>query len=237
MTELFHGTWWDLHKNEPPEEVINGRFTQLFPDLKPAHFDPADLRRLAGAMTSKQERRPTRETERDPEEDPEISAAYTYLGQFVDHDLTFDPTSQLREFLNPNADRHGLADFRSPRFDLDNLYGRGPDDQPYMYEPDGIRMLLGEPMSGNPYDPGSRQLPRGPSGRGAHRRSAQRREPHRGAVSRRLPAIPQPGRQAPGRTGHLRAGSGAGSTALPVDAGHRLPAHRRKPRDVHERLP
>ena len=56
-------------------------------------------------------------------------------------------------------------DFRTPRFDLDNLYGRGPDDQPYMYKKDGIRMLLGERMSGNPFDPGAVQLPRGPSGR------------------------------------------------------------------------
>ena len=56
-------------------------------------------------------------------------------------------------------------DFRTPRFDLDNLYGRGPDDQPYMYRKDGIRMLLGEPMSGDPFDPGAVQLPRGPSGR------------------------------------------------------------------------
>jgi hypothetical protein len=164
MTGLFHGTWWDIHRKEPPDEVMNGRFTQLFPDREPARYDPADLRRLAGAMTSPQERRPTPETERDPEEDSEIPAAYTYLGQFIDHDLTFDPTSQLREFLTPDQ-VDALADFRTPRFDLDSLYGRGPADQPYLYEPDGIRVLLGEPMSGNPYDPGARQLPRGPNGR------------------------------------------------------------------------
>jgi hypothetical protein len=98
------------------------------------------------------------------EEDRVITAAYTYLGQFVDHDLTFDPTSSLRESLNPEQIGK-LADFRTPRFDLDNLYGRGPDDQPYMYDPDGIRMLLGEPLSGNPDDPGAVQVPRGPSGR------------------------------------------------------------------------
>ena len=56
-------------------------------------------------------------------------------------------------------------DFRTPRFDLDNLYGRGPDDQPYLYEKDGVRMLLGEPMSGDPFDPDAVQLPRGPNGR------------------------------------------------------------------------
>jgi hypothetical protein len=143
---------------------MNGRFIQLLQGLEPAHDDQKDLRKLAEKMTSKQERRPTPETERDPEEDREIHAAYTYLGQFVDHDITFDPTSQLREFLNPEQIAR-LADFRTPRLDLDNLYGRGPDDQPYMYERDRISMLLGEPMSGNPYDHASCQVPRGPNGR------------------------------------------------------------------------
>src|SRR6266487_3115713 len=91
-------------------ELFNGRFTQLFPCLNAAHFDEAHLLRLAGVMTAKQERRPTLETERDPEEDPKITAAYTYLGQFIDHDLTFDPTSQLRQFLSPK-EINGLADF------------------------------------------------------------------------------------------------------------------------------
>jgi hypothetical protein len=104
------------------------------------------------------------DTEPDPEENPGIPAAYTYLGQFVDHDLTFDPISHLRETLT-GAQLRALVDFRTPSFDLDNLYGRGPDDQPYMYKKDGIRMLLGERMMGDPFDPGAVQLPRGPSGR------------------------------------------------------------------------
>jgi hypothetical protein len=126
---------------------------------------PTDLRRLARAMTADQEvPKPTPEGDPDPEEDPEISAAYTYLGQFTDHDLTFDPTSRLREMLTAE-ELSRLADFRTPRFDLDNLYGRGPDDQPYLYEPDSIHMLLGERLSGNPFDPDARDLPRGPNGR------------------------------------------------------------------------
>ena len=139
-----------------------GRFTRLIP--VGAEFAEDDLRRLAEKMTATQEPTPTPEGKRDPEEDPTITAAYTYLGQFVDHDLTFDPTSRLREALT-GEELEVLADFRTPRFDLDNLYGRGPDDQPYLYDQDGIRMLLGEPMSGNPYDPDARQVPRGPNRR------------------------------------------------------------------------
>jgi hypothetical protein len=63
-------------------------------------------------------------------DNPRIPAAYTYLGQFIDHDITFDPTSQLQRFNDPDA----LVDFRTPRYDLDSLYGRGPADSPYLFE-------------------------------------------------------------------------------------------------------
>ena len=56
-------------------------------------------------------------------------------------------------------------DFRTPRFDLDNLYGRGPDDQPYMYDDDRVHLLPGAPIPGNAFDPGAVHLPRGPNGR------------------------------------------------------------------------
>ncbi len=75
---------------------------------------------------------------RDDEENTGIHAGYTYLGQFIDHDITFDPASSLMKQNDPDA----LEDFRTPRFDLDNIYGRGPDDQPYLYESDGKKLLL-----------------------------------------------------------------------------------------------
>jgi Animal haem peroxidase len=161
---LYHGTWWDLKKGDSLDRLTTGRFTTLLPELCAADFDPADLRLLASEMTSRQERKPAREAGLDPEEDRTITAAYTYLGQFVDHDITFDPTSRLRESLDREQIAK-LADFRTPRLDLDSLYGRGPDDQPYLYARDGIRMLLGESMSGNPHDPDARQVPRGPNRR------------------------------------------------------------------------
>jgi hypothetical protein len=156
-----HGTWWDLKKADPPDQVMTGRFTRLFPDLPGARFNQHELQLLAEAMTA-----PAEESgpEAEAEENRTIPAAYTYLGQFADHDITFDPISHLRETLSP-AQLNALVDFRTPRFDLDNLYGRGPDDQPYMYEEDGIHLLPGEAMLGHPFDPGAVQLPRGPSGR------------------------------------------------------------------------
>jgi len=75
-----------------------------------------------------------------------LPAGYTYFGQFVDHDITFDPVSSLMRQDDPDA----LVDYRTPRFDLDNLYGRGPSDQPYLYQPDGLHLTLGKPVSEDP---------------------------------------------------------------------------------------
>jgi hypothetical protein len=71
------------------------------------------------------------EQERD-DENPTIPAGYTYLGQFIDHDITFDPVSSLQAENDPDA----LEDFRTPRLDLDSLYGRGLVDQAYLYNQD-----------------------------------------------------------------------------------------------------
>ena len=99
---------------------------------------------------------PTPETEHDDEENTGIRAGYTYLGQFIDHDLTFDPVSSLDRQTDPKA----LEDFRTPRFDLDNVYGRGPSDQPYLYRNDGLHMLLGDRLEGADNDPNARGVPR-----------------------------------------------------------------------------
>jgi len=72
------------------------------------------------------------------EENPDIPAGYTYLAQFVDHDITFDATSQLEGPNDPGA----LVNLRSPRLDLDSVYGSGPVDQPYLYDAAGTRLLL-----------------------------------------------------------------------------------------------
>src|SRR5438105_11088099 len=111
---------------------------------------------LGAAMTAESEANQTPETEVDDEENTGISAGYTYLGQFIDHHLTFDPASSLERQNDPDA----LVDFRTPRFDLDSLYGRGPSDQPYLYQEDGLRMLLGRKLTGNPNDPNTHDLPR-----------------------------------------------------------------------------
>lgn len=136
---------------------FEGRFGRLFRTLPAADHRPEDLVALGNRMVADPDP-PTPEDQVPPdaEENPVISAGYTYLGQFIDHDLTFDPASSLQKQNDPD----GLVDFRSPRFDLDNVYGRGPDDQPYLYADDGVHMLLGRRLSGSETDPLARDVPR-----------------------------------------------------------------------------
>jgi hypothetical protein len=151
---------------------FEGRFGRMFRTLAPASFLKNDLKELAARMVADAEADPTPETEQDDEENvgadptsPAVAAGFTYLGQFIDHDLTFDPASSLERRNDPDA----LVDFRTPRFDLDSVYGRGPDDQPYLYEDDGVRMRLGRALTGNPADAKSRDLPRTDAATGARR--------------------------------------------------------------------
>src|SRR5207245_214049 len=127
-------------------DQFEGRFGRMFRTLPPAQFDAGVLHDLASAMTAEFEATPTPETEADDEENTGISAGYTYLGQFIDHDLTFDPVSSLQRQNDPAA----LVDFRTPRFDLDCVYGRGPSDQAYLYRADGLKMLQGDPLTAIP---------------------------------------------------------------------------------------
>ncbi len=58
-----------------------------------------------------------------------IPAGFTYFGQFVDHDITFDVSSSL----DTNTDANTINNMRSPTLDLDSLYGRGPGLDPFLY--------------------------------------------------------------------------------------------------------
>jgi Animal haem peroxidase len=50
----------------------------------------------------------------------DMTVGFTFLGQFIDHDLTFDPMPiECGQTASPNL--------RTRFFDLDSVYGRGPD--------------------------------------------------------------------------------------------------------------
>jgi hypothetical protein len=59
-----------------------------------------------------------------------MTAGVTFIGQFLDHDITLDPKSKILENSTPRS----TTNFRTPAFDLDSLYGGGPDTSPELYE-------------------------------------------------------------------------------------------------------
>jgi hypothetical protein len=59
---------------------------------------------------------------------PTHTAGTTFMGQFMDHDMTFDLSSRLGVPTEPGAS----ANSRTPAFDLDSVYGAGP------YGPDAV---------------------------------------------------------------------------------------------------
>jgi hypothetical protein len=101
----------------------------MFRELPPFAPTDAALKKLADSMT---------DVAGADGDNPDIDSGYTYLGQFVDHDITFDPVSSLDRVNDPDA----LNTFRTPRFDLDCLYGRGQADSPYLYDQEDPASLL-----------------------------------------------------------------------------------------------
>jgi hypothetical protein len=149
-------------------QLFTGRFGRMFRTLPAADFSDQALAMLAGAMVAEEEEEVTPESKDDAEENQGIDAGFTYLGQFIDHDLTFDPMSSLQKQNDPDE----LTNFRTPRFDLDSVYGRGPADQPYLYEDDGLTLKLGRRLTGaEAFDPNARDLPRHKSETGARARA------------------------------------------------------------------
>jgi Animal haem peroxidase len=58
------------------------------------------------------------------------TAGTTFVGQFMDHDMTFDLTSRLGRATEPAAS----PNLRTPALDLDSVYGGGPHADPELYE-------------------------------------------------------------------------------------------------------
>jgi hypothetical protein len=95
-----------------------------------------------------------------PDQDSVIPAGYTYLGQFVDHDLTMDKTVTV---LGSDLTVDELIQGRSPSLDLDSLYGRGPAEQPELFS-DGIHLKVGRTaVAGDLPELDGFDLPRDPS--------------------------------------------------------------------------
>ena len=137
------------HHNPCSSFVQQGKFGRLFPTL-PAHEpDPEALEALGlkGGPMDEGEGGGTPDSST-------IPAGFTFLAQFIDHDITLDPTSSLDRHNDPAT----IRNFRTPLLELDCVYGAGPGANPHLYDQtDPSKLLIG--TSENPND-----LPRNKQG-------------------------------------------------------------------------
>lgn len=113
------------------------RFSRIVERTAPPTSE-ALLRALAAAMVAQA-----------PDVDGDVPAGFTYLAQFVDHDMTRDVTKV--PFKTPLAVDQ-LIQGRSPALDLDSVYGLGPDDpnDAHRYESDGAQLRVGKTQKSVP---------------------------------------------------------------------------------------
>ncbi len=118
-------------------------------DSKISNDDKELLYRVAKAMVAR----------RIEEHNPSIPAGYTYLGQFIAHDLTFHDTrgTHFSSNYEPVSNIGGNA-----VLDLRNLYAGGPNASPLLYEFEGhgkprYRLRLSNPRPTNDVPPTGRQ--------------------------------------------------------------------------------
>ena len=142
-----HGVY--PHDIVPPRSRYSdeGRFGRLFGHLPPFAADTPDVRaalleigKVGGIMDAKDDlTKSPKDLITNPalsaknSDNPNLTAGFTFLGQFLDHDMTFDPTSSLER----QADPEQVANFRTPSLGLDNVYGAGPGGSPHLYDTQG----------------------------------------------------------------------------------------------------
>jgi Animal haem peroxidase len=129
-----------------------GRYQRLFPELPKLDSDDEALHALGrsggvcdGAAVLVLGEGP----------DADGAAAWPFFGQFVAHDITGD-----RSPLTHHAELAEIINARSPRANLECVYGDGPAGSPFLYDRDDpAKLLVGRDDAGQPTD-----LPRNAQG-------------------------------------------------------------------------
>jgi Animal haem peroxidase len=111
--------------------VEGGRYRRLFEDLPPLVADERALHELG---------RPGGPADLGADgegPDGSVAAGWPFFGQFIAHDITAD-----RSPLGHRADPEQIRNFRTPRANLEGVYGAGPVGSPYLYDAEDPAKLL-----------------------------------------------------------------------------------------------
>ena len=127
------------------DRLAEGRFGAMFKKL-PA-FAPSDDLLTGLAQTMVEPDTSDAFLAKTAAEGGRLFAGFTFIGQFIDHDITLDNTPLEQQQADPDA----KVNFRTPRYDLDSVYGGGPTNQPNFYDPedpDRAKLLLKPNVNG-----------------------------------------------------------------------------------------
>jgi Animal haem peroxidase len=106
----------------------------MFPELEPLVVDESSLHAL-GRVGGPCDGSPFASA--DGSDDSSMAAVWPVFGQFIAHDITAD-----RSPVTERADPDRIRNFRSPRVNLECMYGGGPVGSPYLFDRDDPAKLL-----------------------------------------------------------------------------------------------
>jgi len=114
--------------------VYSGKYGRMFPELEPLIDEEKFLLQIGwtGGLCDG-----TPLAEQPGSDDAGVAAGWPFFGQFIAHDITAD-RSQLAE----HADAEAIRNFRTPRANLECLYGAGPVGSPFLYDREDPAKLL-----------------------------------------------------------------------------------------------
>jgi hypothetical protein len=141
--------------------VATGAAARMFPDLERWTPEPPPPSEAAAEEAlfrlSQNLFRPV------PVDNPLVPAGYTYLAQFVNHDLSAGALAPSVSAVQAPSTRGG-----PPALDLHCIYGRGPDLQPQFYDADDPRKLRVGASQAGELDLPRVDVPDGALSRAAH---------------------------------------------------------------------
>ena len=100
--------------------IDGGKYGRMFATLPPLVADEEYLLKL-GREGSLMDVDAAHDNRQESTDNPRIAAGFPIFGQFIAHDITAD-----RSLLLHHARLEELRNFRTPRLDLECLYGAGP---------------------------------------------------------------------------------------------------------------